>query len=57
MRTYTINTEYVQERPFFNWIANLDNYSGGDCLGKGDTEFEAIEDLFNQLELNQEEII
>jgi hypothetical protein len=52
MRTYTINTEYVQERPFFNWIANLDNYSGGDCLGKGDTEFEAIEDLFNQLELN-----
>lgn len=40
------------ERQYFQWVAyDDDTYDGPGCpLGTGDTEAEAIEDLFEQLE-------
>ena len=32
----------------FDWIASFDNYEGGDLIGHGATEHEAIADLLEQ---------
>jgi hypothetical protein len=35
----------------FDWVAVDDNYDGGDPVGHGATEQEAIEDLLNQFKI------
>ena len=37
----------------FDWSATTDDYEGGDPIGYGPTEAEAISDLLEQLELTQ----
>lgn len=42
-RSYSISRE-------FDWSARLDSYEGGDPIGYGATEKEAIADLLDQME-------
>lgn len=61
MPKHTILTSYycapIPQRQF-DWTAVLDGYDGAEdavlkynCCGNGATELEAIQDLFNRLEL------
>ena len=53
MTIHTIHTAYdMAPIPIrdWDWVATLDGYQGGDPVGNGETEIEAVADLLEQLD-------